>query len=269
MSLSPSASRLLGLLACLAAFALATPRASAQDTGPEGLAKMALESFGDALDDYDYPVMEEALGDLDMVYAKVSPKTLKKIHKAIAKLFKTGPNKAVEWGAESRPEDDLVPSYQLAIGMIYDKDEGPKLIRDALKQRHVKEWGEMRATFIEALAQRVEESQVDTLIDYLEDEHPDVVVAAAQGLKRFSEHDGALRKECAEALLDAWLERHAAMEKEARKVKEDDPTPAGDFLLRVEGSFEDGLTRLTRQRMSDPLEWREWFAEHGADEEAW
>ncbi|MCB9897592.1 MAG: hypothetical protein H6825_06295 [Planctomycetes bacterium] len=256
----------LALLLVLLGAGRALASVAVRGDGPEELADSAMDQLDDALDHYDYAAMQEALVDIDAVYVKVSDKTRKKLDKSLAAVFSTRPAREIDW--EDRTLDSaskLLPAYQLAVGLLFDKDSGAKLFTDALKQKHVKDWSDARALLVEALGQRKDDGLVSLIGGYLTDESPDVVASAARALGHYSEASQDVRRSCTKLLIDAWMEHHEAAEKEEKRSRGKEEAKA-DFLVRVEGAFSASLTSIARQTFIHPTEWRDWFAEHGSED---
>ncbi len=235
------------------------PSAAGPQEGPEDLAEDALDAFDDALDDRRMRDVEEALRDMALVYDKVSERTVKKFHKAYGKLFKFEPRGEVKEDG-SDPRAEVLAAYQLAVGTVFDKEGGDKLLLAALKNGHVKKWADARALFVEAIGHRLDPENIDVLADALEDDDAVVVRVAAAGLGLLSEAEVDVRRACVEPLIDALSERVSDAEKEERKGKE---TEAQEFLLAVEGTLHEALVELTRERFSTAAEYEAWFDEVG------
>lgn len=246
------------LIALLAALLCAPLRAA--DDGPEQLADDALDRFDEALSDRDTRGLEEALVDMDAVYAQVPEKTIKKFHRAYGKLFKLEPRGEIREDG-SDPRDELLRAYQLALGTVFDKEGGQQLILSGLKLGHVKRWPAAQALFVEALGFRADPGDIKTLAGYLKSDEAPVVRAAVGGLSMFSEADVDVRRSAVGPLIDALSACSKAAAKEAKKGKEDE---AQVFFLSVEGTFYDALLKLTRQKFGTADEWAQWFAEHGS-----
>jgi hypothetical protein len=256
---NPSDGRGRAIVLCLLLAGLLAPGAAAGD-GPELLAASALDMFKEALSDKDIPKLEEALRDFAAVYDKVPEKTVKKFHKSYAKLFKLEPREEIRED-ESDPRDELLRTYQLALGTVFDKEGGREIILAGLKLGHIKRWPEAQALFVEALGFRADTKDIKTLVSYLKSEHPSVVRAAVNGLGMFSEADVDIRRTAVKPLIDALATCSKAADKEAKKGRDED---AQDYFLAVEGTFYESLLKLTRQRFGSAGEWTAWFKEHGA-----
>ncbi len=258
------------VLALLAA--VGAPALLPQDSGPETLAEMALKSLREGIEDHQIENVAEALADLDSVYTKVSPKTLKKIHKAVGTMFADlVPRKADEnvrggYDLEQDPgtEQEVAACYGMAVGMLYDKDDGPKILTTALKQKHVKDWPDVRALIYEGLGYRADPALLKDLTKALRDPAPVVVAAAATALGQFHDADMSVRKSAAAALADAYLDYQEDADREAKKGRSED---AAEVLAVVELAFDGSLTSLTRQSLEGAAAWDEWVKAHAKDAE--
>lgn len=242
---------------------------SAQD--PEGLAKDALVLISDGVADHKPELVSEGLSDLDMVYATVSDKTRKKIHKAVGNMFaKLVPREPVF----QRPGDlvdgeegtrlEVEACYTLAIGILHDKDGGPDVLLKALKNKHIKSWHEVRALVYEGLGLRADPALIKEFVKVLEDAEPAVAFEAAAALGQFHDRGMDLRRQAATALVKAFAEHDKDAAKEAKKGRSEEKA---DYLAAVEVAFNESLTALTRASPSSAPEWSEWLKEHGKDEE--
>lgn len=234
----------------------------------------ALEQIENGVEDHEPERVAEALKDLDDVYEKVSAKTLKKVHRTLKKMFsdfvpREGNSLVRGGGIIDRAElegteREVAECYTLAVGILFDKDEGGTLLTDALKRKHVKEWPEVRALIYEGLGYRVDVKLIKDFQKILTDDDAAVAAAGASALGQFLEHDMDVRRDIVESLVEAYAEHHEAMEKEARKAREE---VAADYLAVIEVEFDEALSALTRRRFQDAPEWSQWWEEHGDDEE--
>ncbi|RKY22401.1 MAG: hypothetical protein DRQ55_01190 [Planctomycetota bacterium] len=245
--------RLVLCLCCLPALV------AAAQAGPEDLAADALDALKQGLKSYEMASVEQALLDLDTVYDKVSAKTVKEIGKAVTKVFKTKPRPAREQLEDTREE--LIDSYHLAIGLVFERPEGAALLSAALKQRHLDDWPEMRASLIEGLGYRRDPGLLKTFSKLLDEESPLVANAAAGALAQLAEEPIAVRRSAARAVLDAWTEAAELAQREQSRKKK--TTAARERLDSIEGPFELCLRKLTRQRHDGPEAWALWFKQQG------
>lgn len=228
---------------------------------PDELALDVCDSIKEAVKDYQPLRLETALRRLDELYDAVTPKTLKKVDKAILSVFKLKPRRPDIAGEDTREE--LVEAYLLAIGVVYDEESGPGLLQQALKQSHVKDWTDVQSAIVEGLGYRKDPKLIGLLTDYLEGADAVVAGAAARALAQYSENPQEERRQIVVAMLEIWEEYAEAADKEIRRDKEE--RVARDALADVEGPFGLALVKLTRQDHPDVVSWRTWFDGHGAD----
>jgi hypothetical protein len=245
------------LLSLLAAFA---PGAG-QDDGPEELAKLAMANIKVGVKDYRPAAIEEGLRDLDMVYLKVSAKTLKKIGKSVTSVFKLKPKRPSEENEDTR--EDLIEAYWIAIGLVYDKPEGPALFHAALKQKHIADWWEVRAAIIEGLGYAKDPGELAFFKKELNVKNYLVASSAARSLGQYSEEPLPIRRKAVRSIIDSWLQYTKDAKKEVDRKKK--TTAAQDALADVEGPFGQTLTLLTRKDYLDAQAWDNWFKEHGSE----
>jgi len=229
------------------------------DEAAEDTASDALKQFTKAIKTYRMAEVERSIKAFDEVYADVESKTTKKIDKAIIKLFKTKPRAAKEVGEDTREE--LMDAYMLGIGLVFERESGAEIMRTGLKQAHVKDWPEMRASFIEGLGYRKDPKSIGLLIDHLDDPSPLVSSASATGLGELSEESQPIRRQAVKAILDNWSEAAEAARREGDRKKK--TTAARDYLADIEGPFELALQDLTRKRHKGEAAWSEWFTKSG------
>ncbi len=253
-----------------ALFAALSPLATAQ---VDEVALEALDQLKEGVDDHKPELVNEALRDLDDVYVKLDPKTLKKVHKGIstmfAKLVPREGNSLIRGGFVDEAElqgtrRQVEDCYVLAVGMLFDKEDGADLLTTALKKKHVKDWPEVRAVIYEGLSYRVDATLVKEFTKILTDPSPRVAAAGAAALGRYFEEDMETRRGIVKSLIEVYQKHHTAMEKEAKKGREE---VAADYLASVEVAFGESLTALTRRSLTEAPEWTEWWGEHGDDEE--
>ena len=245
----------LGALLLAAALGLG---AGLQDD-PEERAAEALDGIKQGLKSHAMTNVERGLVQLDELYEQLSPKTIDKLEKAVASVFKTRPRAPREPNEDTR--DELIDSYHLAIGLVFERPHGDMLILDALKQSHVKDWPEMRARLIEGLGYRKDPGLVSMLGKLLDDDAGTVAGAAATALGQLSEEPQPVRRDAVGQLIDAWGEAVEAARKEETRGK--DTTVGRERLAAVEGPFEQALQRLSRQKHENFEAWEEWYRKHG------
>ncbi|GEM_PF-2314910 len=229
--------------------------------GPEELADLAMAQIKRGVKEYRPGLIEEGLRDLEAVYLKVGKKTVKKIGKSVTSVFKLKPKKPDLDGADTREE--LVEAYLLCVGLIYDKPEGQGLIHSALKQKHIADWWEVRASLVEGLGYAKDAGELSFFAKELDVPNPLVSAAAAFALSQYSEEPVPLRRRAVEAILDSWLRYDEEAQKEISRKKE--TMAARDRLANVEGPFGEALQVLSRQDHESVHQWADWYTQHGAE----
>lgn len=260
MASRPARLRILSLmLACL----IGTPSVVAAQDEPT-VDEQALEScdaIKEAIKQYQPLRIETAVRRLDGLYREVSPKTLKKVDKALLSVLTMKPRRPEVDGEDTRGE--LVEAYLLTIGLLYDEEHGPDLFQKALKQPHVKDWRDVKAAMVEGLGYRKDPKLLRQLYGFLEDEDGVVAGAAARALAQYSEAPQDDRERIVATILEVWEEVAEEADKEQRRGKKS--TAHRTRLDDIEGPFGLSLVQLTRQDLPDLAAWRRWFDEHGGD----
>ena len=249
------------LMATMVSLPGASAAAAVPGDGPEELAGLAMAQIKRGVKEYRTGLIEEGLRDLESVYLKVGSKTVKKIGKSVTSVFKMKPKKPDLDGADTREE--LIEAYLLCVGLIYDKPAGQGLIHSALKQKHIDDWWEVRASLIEGLGYAKDPGELSFFAKELDVPNHLVSAAAASALSQFSEEPVPLRRRAISAILDSWLSYDEEAQKEISRKKE--TTAARDRLANVEGPFGEALQVLSRQDHEDVQRWADWYKDHGAE----
>jgi len=293
-------SRLAAITCAVAAVAAATvmlgpgaPPAAAQtaphaqaapDTSKaDGEAAEAIALLDKAVEDRNATVVQEQLRHFEDLWRSISPKMLKKVTTSVVGFFKNFkprndydlPLEPTRAGDEPRVVEDtgreeLLASYKLAAGVLYDKPEGREVIQQVLKIPHVRAWPEVVAILVEGLGYQPDTGLTAVIRPYLDDPSPLICGAAAKALAQLHDEPIAVRREAVGALVKAYSAALDAAEKEKRRAKpaadgETVPTPAADKLVLMEVPFGLSLQKLTRQSCTGPAAWQKWFDEHGKD----
>jgi hypothetical protein len=265
----------------LGAVVLAAPAAHAwqqAEPDPETRAAQAIASLDEAVDDRNAAAVQQALRVIEQVYGSVQPKTVKKLGRAVTRMFKEYvprietdlPPTAPLPGDDPQPVNmdatrEVIECYTLAVGVMHDKPEGADVLLPLLKLKHVKEIPRITALVVEGLGYRRDPALTKTLAAFLGDGSPEVASAAATALAQMQDNPQADRVVAVKALLDAYEAAEVAAAKEQRRTKPDDPHPAADHLALLDVPFGEALKSLTRQRFETPAEWMAWFAAHGKE----
>lgn len=239
-------------LLCAMLSMILSAQAQAQDADAQ--AETLLATLKESLREYEMGTVESTLRSLDGIQGQLSPKLAGKLGKGVAAVFKTRPRPAREEGEDTREE--LIDSYHLAIGLVFEREEGGAILEEGLKQAHLADWPEMRVRFVEGLGYRREASRVGLFSKLLADEQALVAGAAARALGELSEQPLPLRRAAVAALVEAWTAADGAASRERGKKKEE--TVAQERLARIEGPFELALQRLARQGCKGLPAWTEW-----------
>ncbi len=253
----------IGLLGALGVTAAAQQLPFDLVIDPEVRGLLALEDLGDGIKAREPETVQGALGVLDANWAELSPKTAGKALKGVGKLFSRFKPRDEYLADGTTDLDGIQHCYRMAIGLVFDKDGGDKVLRNALKVPHIKTWPEVQANLLEGLGHRRDPEQLDFFADYLDHDEAPVMVAAAGALSRLSEADVSVRREAAEAVHEAFDKLRQRAEKAARKAKDDEETPAGTAFARIEYPFNDALRALTRQRFESVEDWGRWLSAEG------
>ena len=288
------APRTLAILFLLAGPVLARPvapfvrlSADLQDAGAEAdaAAKSALKAIDEGVDRRKPDQIVEGLRALEPVWSAIPERTMKSVVKSLGNVFakfkprveyddtRGGLGQPGAGGIPGLPDDEpiqiedphepLLTAYRPLIGLVFDKPQGKDLLLGALKVPHVKAWPEMVALIVTGLGHRVDSALLPTFAGYLDDPDARVASAAADALGRFTDEPVDLRRKATAALVAAFSDAQKEADKEARKRREDDPSPAADRLGNIHVAFRQALRDLTRQACEEPPEWQAWFDEHG------
>jgi hypothetical protein len=263
-----------------AVLALAVVAAPATSSGPldEKAIKAALEQLDEGIDEEAYGEIRAALQQLAVLYPELTARDTKKVVKLVKAVFskvrprKEQPGSVV--GLDRRDPFDTTPvedesrgelllTYRLAVGLMFDKPEGEVVLRAALKLEHVKSWVEVQSVILSGLGFRADPGLTKLFADYLDHAQPYIAGTAAESLGQLAGQSLVARRAAVKVVVDAYSDAEAAAAKEARKIKEDDPTPAADRLAILWVAFNEALKALTGEGHEGPTEWREWFDAHG------
>jgi hypothetical protein len=222
----------------------------------EQVAKDAIKTMADGVDDRDEEAVREALIDFDVAWPDLDEKTRAKVAKAVGKLF-------ADYKPRDTIRDDLTSDraeienlYRIATGLMFDKEGGGEVLVSALEQTHIRKWPEVQVRILEGLGHRQDPERIQDIGQYLEADEPRVAAAAAKALGRLSEQDRAVREQAVEVLIAAFLAAEKRADKEA---KTDEHGPDNEYFVGVEVSFSDSLTALTRQRHDSASDWDHWY----------
>ena len=259
-----------------------TPDTSAADEQ----ATEAIALLAKAVEERDAEAAQAQLRRYEELWSKVSPKLLKKVIDSVVALFKDfHPRDDFDLELQPRLPGDIAPrevedtgraellaTYRLAAGVLYDKPEGREVILRLLKIPHVRKWPDVVATLVEGLGYQPDAGLTAVIKPYLDDPSPMICGAAASALSQLHDEPMAVRREAVAALVKAYSAAQEAADKERRRTKpqagdegESPPTPAADRLVLMEVPFGLSLQKLTRQSFPNPAGWQQWFDEHGKD----
>ncbi len=260
--------------------------AEAAAQAADAAAMGAVEIMDAALNDRDPAKIKPVFTTLDEQWANLSPKTIKRVNKSISGMFaklkpresrdidtlgedaKNGrfdPEEGSRRLATDTQKQDVLDCYHSAIGLLYDKPDGPAVLLPVLKLQHVKVWPDVQVLVLEGLGYRGEGALEKEFEGYLRHENPAVASAAASAMGHLQDQPMDVRRRAVTALVDAFSAAQKASDKEASKVGEDDERPARRYYSSVMLAFREALTSLTRQSFDKPPEWREWLDAHGKD----
>jgi len=260
--------------------------AATGDEAADAAAMAVVETIDKAVNEREPTKIKPVFATLDEHWAHLSPKTVKRVNKSIGAMFaKLKPREFRDVDTlgedaingrftpdEDNPEpatdtqkQDVLDCYHSAIGLLYDKPDGPAVLLPVLKLPHIKTWPDVQVLVIEGLGYRGEAALEKEFEAYLRHENTAVASAAATALGHLRDQPMEVRRRAVTALVDAFSAAQKASDKEASKAGEDDERPARRYLSSVMLSFRDALSSLTRQTFDKPGEWREWYDAHGKD----
>jgi len=263
--------------------ASASGQAAAATEAADEQAADAIAQLAKAVDARDASAAQAQLRRYEQLWASLSPRMLKKVITSVVAMFKEFkprddydiPLEPVRPGDEPRVYDDtarreLLDTYRLAAGVLYDKPEGREIIQSVLKISHVRAWPEVVAILVEGLGYHPDAGLTAVIKPYLDDPSPLICGAAAKALSQLHDEPIAVRREAVAALVKAYSDAQVAADKERRRAKphsgeESPPTPAADRLVLMEVPFGLSLEKLTRQSCTGPAAWQQWFDQHGKE----
>lgn len=159
-------------------------------------------------------------------------------------------------------DDDSEPlHFAAAVALSEMGDQGAAAIRKTRGISHIDRNLSVRALLIEALGKHRVEKDCDYFFSLLTDDSPEIVRSACNALAEYYEADQALRKRIFQQVIKVYGKAHDA---DAKKKGEDEI--ARDRLLRIEVPMNYVLDRMTGYDLQSIPEWREWWAEHQADD---
>ena len=286
---APAAFARVGAVAAVAPVApvVAQAKSKTPDTSEaDAQAAEAIELMSKAVEERNAEAAQVQLRRFEELWDKVSPKLLKKVIASVVALFKEfHPRDDFDLELQPRLPGDIAPrevedtgraellaTYRLAAGVLYDKPEGREVILTLLKIPHVRKWPDVVATLVEGLGYQPDAGLTAVIKPYLDDPSPMICGAAASALSQLHDEPMAVRREAVAALVKAYSAAQEAADKERRRTKpqagdegESPPTPAADRLVLMEVPFGLSLQKLTRQSFPNPAGWQQWFDEHGKD----
>jgi hypothetical protein len=228
---------------------------------PDQVAKEALKTLKEAVEERDPAAMQQAITDFDVVWDQTDKKTQGKIVKAVGKLFESYKSiDAMDPETLTTDEGDVAIVYEMSVGLLFDKPGGDAALAKALKQPHVKKWPEVQTRILDGLGHRKDPETIDTVSEYLEHDNVYVAASAGRALGRLAEAERDARQDAVEALIGAYLEAERKAEKERKK---EENGPREEFLLGVEVAYTEALTALTRQRFDTASDWNDWYRKEG------
>jgi hypothetical protein len=222
------------------------------------------------------------------LWRRVSPKMLKKVTTSVVAMFKgykprddydipLEPQRAGDAPkvVEDTGRQQLLETYRLAAGVLYDKPEGREVIQSVLKISHVRAWPEVVATMVEGLGYQPDAGLTAVVKPYLDDPSSVICGAAAKALSQLHDQPIDVRREAVAALVKAYSGAQEAADKERRRASPqkdsgDDqaapsPSPAAERLALMDVPFGQSLQKLTRQTCPNPKCWQDWFDQHGKE----
>jgi HEAT repeat protein len=225
----------------------------------------ALKTLAEGVDDHDEEAVREALTDFDVAWPELDEKTRGKVVKAVGKMFaKYKPRDSIQDDLTS-DRSEIENCYRIATGLMFDKQGGAEVLVTALKHKHIQKWPAVQAHMLEGLGHRRDGERIEDIAEYLEAGDSKVAAAAAKALGRLSEQQREVREEAVEALIEAYL---SAEKRAVKEAKTDEDGPENEYYIRIEVSFSDALTALTRKRLETAKDWDHWYRKDSR-REAW
>jgi hypothetical protein len=267
--------------AILALAIVAAPATSAPSLDEKEI-EATLDQLKEGVADEDYKAISEALQRLDTQYPELTKRDLKKVVKLVKAVFskvrppKELPGSVVQIGpvdpfeeiaVEDEARGEVLAMYRMAVGLMFDRPQGADVLLPTLKLDHIETWPEMQMVILQGLGFRSDPELTKLFAGYLEHDDPYIAGTAAESLGQLAGKPLEVRRTAVELIIDEYDDAAAAAKKEARKVREDDPTPMADRLAIIWVSFNEGLKALTGEGHDGPAAWHDWFAENGKGED--
>jgi hypothetical protein len=180
---------------------------------------------------------------LVIAYRSGDEKAKGEIAKAVAKAF------------DQRRDDDKGDElFKAAAAAMSEMGEaGSKTLANALKNKNFKKRIEVRGIMLVAIGDQKDPKNTKLLIDYLKDNEPKLVAAAADALAKYREASEKLRKDLVEELVKAYATQDANVKKNPKDQVQK------DRLQAYEVNMNNALLALTGQTFEDATKWQAWF----------
>jgi hypothetical protein len=156
---------------------------------------------------------------------------------------------------EQRRDDDKGDDlFRAAAAAMSEMGEpGAKALVTALKHKNFKKRTEVRAVMLQAIGSQKDPKNSKLLTDYLKDNEPRLVAAAADAIANYREAPEKLRKDLVEELVKAYATQDANVKKNPKDQVQKDRLDA------YEVNMNNALLALTGQTFEDATKWQAWF----------
>jgi hypothetical protein len=190
-----------------------------------------------------------AMTELTVLFDKINKKQQRKVLKGINEVFRA-------------PRDPSQAEIYLAAaeGLSRFGDDGAQLLLKQTDNRKFKgqEWSALRVQLIKLLGRQAVEKHAKPLIEYATREPIDLVRAAAgEALGSFAKYEQKTRKEIVDKLVKEMNSKFNSSN--SGDLNDTNRQDAQETFNAIAGPWMASLTKLTGQRLKDPLGWLKWW----------
>lgn len=229
---------LTGLL-FLATIAVPAAMAAADQKEVDAMLAELAKAYEEKNDDGVPPIIDK----LVLAFRSGDEKAKGEIAKAVGRAFD-----------QRRDEDKGDKLFIAAAAALSEMDEmGAKTLTNALKNKNFKKRIEVRSAILISLGSQKDPKNAKLLMDYLKDNEPKLVAAAADALANYREAPEKQRKEIVEELVKAYATQHGNVQKNPKDQVQK------DRLQAFEVNMNNALLALTGQSFEDAPKWQAWF----------
>ncbi|MFO0981564.1 MAG: hypothetical protein U1E76_07385 [Planctomycetota bacterium] len=178
-----------------------------------------------------------------LAYRSADEKNKGEIAKAIARAF-----------SQRREEKEGEKLFAAAGAALSEMGEiGTKVLVTAIKSKDFKKRTDLRCELLRYIGAQKDPKNTKLIIDFLKDNEPKLVAAAADALGNYREGSEKLRKELVEELVKAYATQDANVKKNPKDQVQK------DRLQAYEVNMNNALLALTGQSFEDATKWQAWF----------